>query len=625
MQDNGQKTSEDKNKKEKEKKPKLALGKVLSDNVFVLKMVHRAAPWYMPTYFGWSVFGSIVNFLSGSYLLRLVINHLQASKSLTAVLIYIGIIFGLNVLYRIVIGWISNKLYPRYNMRIVEEFQRVLFDKARAVELSCYEDPAFYDKYVKVMDTAYNRSMNVIYALDRLIWNGVSFFANAALLYIIDPWFVVFGLFPLVLGLLNKRAEKLQHKLKTDSTPYERREAYVRRAFYQSDYAKEMRLSGMKRQLFRFRDESFRDRLRVLRAYSLRRVPVGYALDIGVEVVTVLGAMLYAAWRTLSDTTDPMRIGDCIVVFNSVSMIAWTLSDLIANLAEFHANALYIEDFRYFLNYKPKIDQKADGLMANGGVLECRNVSFSYKGADKPSLCDVNLTIRPGEKIALVGCNGSGKTTLVKLLLHLYEPTEGQILLNGIDAKEYSLESFREQFGVVFQDLKTFSMSVAENVLMRPLREGDEERVIEALKQSGGWEKVQSLPRGIHTTLTREFDDEGAQLSGGETQKIALARIFADPSPIVILDEPSSALDPIAEYTMFGNMLRACQGRTLIFISHRLSSAVLADRVILLDGGRIVETGTHEELMANDGPYADMFRKQAENYVDVSVPGEVEA
>ena len=189
MQDNGQKTSEDKDKdkKEKEKKPKLALGKVLSDNVFVLKMVHRAAPWYMPTYFGWSVFGSIVNFLSGSYLLRLVINHLQASKSLTAVLIYIGIIFGLNVLYRIVIGWISNKLYPRYNMKIVEEFQRVLFDKARAVELSCYEDPAFYDKYVKVMDTAYNRSMNVIYALDRLIWNGVSFFANAALLYIIDP------------------------------------------------------------------------------------------------------------------------------------------------------------------------------------------------------------------------------------------------------------------------------------------------------------------------------------------------------------------------------------------------------------------------------------------------------
>jgi ATP-binding cassette subfamily B protein len=205
----------------------------------------------------------------------------------------------------------------------------------------------------------------------------------------------------------------------------------------------------------------------------------------------------------------------------------------------------------------------------------------------------------------------------------LYEPTEGQILLDGIDASEYSLESWRRQFGVVFQDLKTFSMSVAENVLMRPLAEGDEERVIEALKQSGGWDKVQSLPNGIHTTLTREFDDKGVVLSGGESQKIALARIFADPSPIVILDEPSSALDPIAEYTMFNNMLRACEGRTLLFISHRLSSAVLADRVILLDGGRIVEMGPHEELMRANGHYAEMFRKQAENYVDTAEQKEV--
>jgi ATP-binding cassette subfamily B protein len=228
----------------KEKKPRLPLGKVLSDNLFVLKIVHRASPWYMPTYFGWSVFGSIVNFLSGSYLLRLVINKMQHPDALSSVLLYVGIIFALNVFYRLLIGWINNKLYPRYNIKIVGAFQEMLFDKARRVELSCYEDPAFYDKYVKVMDTAYNRSMNVIYALDRLIWNGVSFFANAALLYIIDPWFIVFGLFPLLLGLLNKQSNKLGHKLRTDATPCDRKEAYVRRAFYMSDYAKEIRLSN---------------------------------------------------------------------------------------------------------------------------------------------------------------------------------------------------------------------------------------------------------------------------------------------------------------------------------------------------------------------------------------------
>ncbi len=609
----------------KEKKPRLPLGKVLSDNLFVLKIVHRASPWYMPTYFGWSVFGSIVNFLSGSYLLRLVINKMQHPDALSSVLLYVGIIFALNVFYRLLIGWINNKLYPRYNIKIVGAFQEMLFDKARRVELSCYEDPAFYDKYVKVMDTAYNRSMNVIYALDRLIWNGVSFFANAALLYIIDPWFVVFGLFPLLLGLLNKQSNKLGHKLRTDATPCDRKEAYVRRAFYMSDYAKEIRLSNISRPIFGLQRKAMEDHVALLRAYRWKQVPIRYALEVGLEVFTVLGSMLYAAWRTLVDTTDPMLIGDCIVVFNSVSMIAWTLNDLIANLAEFHANALYIEDFRYFLDYEPKIAQNESGRIAAGGTLECKGVSFGYKDAPTQALTDISFTVRPGEKIALVGCNGSGKTTLVKLLLHLYEPTEGQILLDGIDASEYSLESWRRQFGVVFQDLKTFSMSVAENVLMRPLAEGDEERVIEALKQSGGWDKVQSLPNGIHTTLTREFDDKGVVLSGGESQKIALARIFADPSPIVILDEPSSALDPIAEYTMFNNMLRACEGRTLLFISHRLSSAVLADRVILLDGGRIVEMGPHEELMRANGHYAEMFRKQAENYVGTPATGEVEA
>ncbi len=604
-------------KEEKEKKPRLGLGKVLSDNLFVLRIVHKAAPWYMPTYFGWSVLGSLINFLMGSFLLRTVVNELSNPNALWGVLIFILCVGAINIGYGIFISWLTNFMYPKWNLDIVGAFQEMLFDKARRVELACYEDPAFYDKYVKVMDTAYNRSMNVIYALDRLIWNSVSFFANAALLYIIDPWFVVFGLFPLVLGLVNKKINKLEHKLKTDSTPTFRKTSYIERTFYQSDHAKDLRLTNMKAPLFRMQKEAIAERMNILRNYSKLRVPLAYLLDICMEVITILGAMVYAAWRTLVDTTNPMKLGDCLVVFNSVATIAWTLNDLIANLAEFHANALYIEDFRYFLNYEPKIAQNEQGLVADGGTLECRDVSFRYHGADTDCLTDINLSIRHGEKIALVGCNGSGKTTLVKLLLRLYEPTVGQVTLNGTDAADYSLDSWRSQYGVVFQDLKTFSMSVAENVLMRPLDEGDEEKVIEALKQSGGWEKVASLPKGIHTILTREFDKEGVVLSGGENQKVALARVFADRSPIVILDEPSSALDPIAEYKMFDNMLRACQGRTLIFISHRLSSAVLADRVIMMDGGRILESGSHEELMKENGKYAEMFRKQAENYVDI--------
>ena len=248
-----------------------------------------------------------------------------------------------------------------------------------------------------------------------------------------------------------------------------------------------------------------------------------------------------------------------------------------------------------------------------------KNVSFRYDGAEEDTLKEISFTIKQGERIALVGSNGSGKTTLVKLLLRLYDPREGEILLDGVNIKEMTLNSYRDCFSTVFQDFKLFSMSVRDNVLLREPCEGDNELVIQALKESGAYDRVMRMPKGLDTVLTREFDDEGVNLSVGEAQKLSLARVFAEKAPFVILDEPSSALDPIAEYTMFENMMKATEGRSVLFISHRLSSAVLADRVILMDGGRITEIGTHEELMSMKGAYAEMFTRQAENYLGSEV------
>jgi len=188
-------------------------------------------------------------------------------------------------------------------------------------------------------------------------------------------------------------------------------------------------------------------------------------------------------------------------------------------------------------------------------------------------------------------------------------------MLNGKDIKEYRLSSYRDNFSCVFQDFQVFSMSVKENVVLRSAKEGDDELVTEALKESGAYDRIMRLDGGIETTLTREFDENGINLSVGEAQKVSLARVFAESSPCVILDEPSSALDPIAEHKMFENMMRAAEGRSVIFISHRLSSAVDADRIYLLEDGRITETGSHTQLMELGGKYAEMFKLQAENYV----------
>ncbi|MBQ4511201.1 MAG: ABC transporter ATP-binding protein, partial [Clostridia bacterium] len=228
-----------------------------------------------------------------------------------------------------------------------------------------------------------------------------------------------------------------------------------------------------------------------------------------------------------------------------------------------------------------------------------------------------SMEIGKNEKIALVGHNGAGKSTLIKLLLRLYDPTEGKISLNGISLEDLKLKEYRDMFSVVFQDFKTISLPVAENVLMRPREEGDDEKIIQALKNSGAYERIMELPNGIDTMLTKEFDKDGAVLSVGQAQKVAIAHAFVKNAPFIILDEPSSALDPVAENEMYNNMMKAGEGKAMIFISHRLSSAVSADRIYMLEQGEIVESGTHAELMKLNGKYADMFRKQAKNYVDL--------
>ncbi|MBE5874046.1 MAG: ATP-binding cassette domain-containing protein, partial [Lachnospiraceae bacterium] len=242
-----------------------------------------------------------------------------------------------------------------------------------------------------------------------------------------------------------------------------------------------------------------------------------------------------------------------------------------------------------------------------------KNVSFSYK--DTEIIHNLNLEIRGGKTYALVGHNGAGKSTIIKLLMRFYDPTEGEILLNGRNIKEYNLQKYRALFATAFQDHQMLSLSVMENVLMRKAQPEDEEQVVNALKLAGVYDKVQTLPQGIHSILTREFAEDGQVLSGGEYQKIVVARAFVKNCPIKIFDEPSSALDPIAEYQLFDNILKSGRDKTMLFISHRLSSVQNADWVFMLEDGMVKEEGTHKMLMKMQGLYADMYDKQAENYL----------
>jgi len=303
--------------------------------------------------------------------------------------------------------------------------------------------------------------------------------------------------------------------------------------------------------------------------------------------------------------------------------MTWILIHLFENIMAIMKNGMFINNLRGFLEYEEQIPEDQDGQMPSEEFEELQfdNVCFSYK--DEETIKNLSFVIRKGEIAALVGHNGAGKTTIIKLLLRLYDPTSGVIRLNGVDIKEYNLHAYREIFATTFQDFSIMGMTIKENVLMGRHYENEEELVVKSLKRAGVYEKVMSLPKGVETMMTKEFDEDGAVLSGGESQKIAVARTFAKNSPVKIFDEPSSALDPIAEYELFRNIMKEGASHTMLFISHRLSSVKNCDKVFMLENGQIIEEGSHEELMKMEGSYAKMYRKQAMNYLAIDNEEEV--
>jgi len=415
--------------------------------------------------------------------------------------------------------------------------------------------------------------------------------------------------------LFNARLSKIDYQRNIENTEYNRKISYINRVMYLSGYAKEMRLTDVFLLLKREYVKAIQGIIKTTKKYTWKSVVLHWFYTTFTFTYIFSGMLLYGAYRAI--VSETISLAELAVITSMMVSTTWILIGFTESLMKAYKNGLFIQNLRTFLEYEEKIPENYEGENPGNELksIEFRNVSFSYK--DKKVIHNLSFRIDAGKVYALVGYNGAGKSTIIKLLMRFYDPEEGTIYCNGKDIKSYNLKQYRALFATAFQDCQVFSMSVAENVMMRRVQPEDESTIITALKNAGIYERVMEMPKGIYTTLTKEFDDHGAVLSGGEFQKITVARAFAQEVPLKIFDEPSSALDPIAENQLFDNILSENKKNTILFISHRLSSVQSADWIFVLEEGELKEEGTHRMLMECHGIYSDMYQKQAENYLAV--------
>lgn len=595
---------------------KIKKTKALKNNVYALKLLGKICPAavfnngfsQLLNYFGWLFYSA--------FFMRYVINALQSGSGFWEIMKFLGItviVFASVGFYQV---YLESSFYPKAHAKINKGLYTILFKKARNVELECFENSDFYDKYTLAMEKADDRLNNTVSDLLGTFFGGIASVLAFVFMYQVDRLSVLFILFPVIGNFVfNRFISKIDYKRNKDMTPYNRKISYINRVMYLAEYAKEMRITNVFNLMRKQYQESIKGVSDVTQKYAKKAAALHWFYVEFTFTFIFEGLLIYGAYRTL--VGHSMSLAQLSVITSMMVSTTWILIGFTDSLNKCFKNGLFIDYLKSFLEYKEKIPEDYKGLECPKEIesIEFRNVSFAYK--DEMVLKNLNMEFRKDKTYALVGHNGAGKTTITKLLLRFYDPTEGQILLNGRNIKDYNLQQYRKLFATAFQDNKLLSMSVKDNVLM-----GEEvpeskknEFVSKALKLSGVYDKIMTLPQGLETTLTREFDDEGVVLSGGEFQKVVVARAFIRESPVKIFDEPSSALDPIAEYELFDNILTSCKNHTLLFISHRLSSVQNADWVYLLENGTVKEEGNHKKLMAMNGTYADMYNKQAKNYL----------
>ena len=520
--------------------------------------------------------------------------------------------FGLAVISSLlvrIIDYLDSLLADKYTRHVSIEVMK----HASELDLLAYEDPVFYDRLERARVQATDR-LGMIQSIGRLVQQVITTVSLSVSIMLFSPWLLLLliaGVIPAFLG--ESHFAFLGYAKNFRQTPIRRELDYLRVLGGSREAAKELKLFNLSKFLTdrftRLSNDIYDENVGLAR----RRLVAGSFFSL-IGTVGYYSAYVYVIWRTIAGA---LSIGTLTFLAGAIMQASNNIQQIFSTVSSIADQALFLTDLLAFFEMQPTIRSKPNALPAPRPIrrgFEFRNVSFSYPGSPRLILNRLNFQLRPGERVALIGENGQGKTTIVKLITRLYDPTEGQVLLDGVDLREYDLEDLYREIGVIFQDFMRYEMKASDNIAVGKVEEiGNLDQLKLAARKSLADQVIGKLPRHYDQMLGRRFDG-GVDLSGGEWQKVALARAYLREAQLLILDEPTAALDARSEFEVFQRFAELTTGKMALFISHRFSTVRMADRIVVLENGNIAEEGSHDQLARQGGRYAEMFELQAASY-----------
>lgn len=595
---------------------------------FVLKVMKKYSPmllFLLPV----SAMISVGNRYTVSFLIKYIIDIATNHGTLQQLLITLGIF---SVIF--ITLWNTNSWYnSKTEIKCIIARMNLILEKnliTMTMPFIYTEDPNMLDCNQKASQAVGGNQQGVEGMMHIILNFSGSLGAVIAGLSIISTINFKIVILMIAIALANFFISNLANKwckkhVWDELAPWWRKRWYMDIALGDFSYAKDIRMFGLKNYL----THKFQEINKIRFNYQKKNNRVWLLVSIASSFFWVISQVLIYIYLIRCIFAKTITIGNFTLYLSATATFFECVMSLLNSITNFLNNSRYVDDFRSFYEM-PELRQNLPDQKTNLPKLqpqsryefEFQNVSFKYPRAERFALQNVSIKIKAGERLAVVGLNGAGKSTFIKLLLRLYQPTEGKILLNGTDIQTYDLNSYFKIFAPVFQEVNLFAMSFAENVSMKSLENTDKDLAHQSVVQSGLEEKLDSLEKGLDTQLLKVIYDDGIDLSGGQKQKLALARALYKNSPVVVLDEPTAALDAIAESKLYSDFDKLIGGKTSIYISHRLSSTQFCNNVAMFKDGKLIEYGTHESLLKQNGEYANMFKIQAQYYVDAGETNE---